>query len=593
VRREVGKGFSSEAAIAPKDSLVPVPLESLILHMKLSKSPFLLFGSLALGLLAACSGGGGGGGGASAVAIDESEPNDTFGNATALVVGETGHGTVADNTDSDFWQVTLGANEIVSIEVFGNRFDQTAWEAGSNATKVQILDTDGATLLLEQGAIDFDWNSDQDTDVVAFRAPAAGTYFLQVDVDDTLGTGGEYLLSVQANDLPTPLQFEQELEGATGDNDSDATAEALVPGTLAGFHVDDESDWYTFDITVPTLVTFTMHGHRDGIWKGDDGLYDPEINLIDTDGLTNLRNNDDTFYLDSSIQYVLNTAGTYFLEVTECCGSGDSGYLLEFQAQTLASLGEVAEVEPNDASGTAQAVQFGDYVEGSITAVDGDFYSVSCNAGDRVLVQVFDLSHNDAAVGSVTVVIEDSLAATLPVDFDSGLHLARTILSATGTFFVHVTAAGTTDYALHITQAADGFESEPNDLAANAGAFDANGRAAGVMDAAADADLFAFQATAGVPVVFSCLADESNSPDGYFEVNGFGSDLDPALSVQDALGTVLTGGSCFNGNALAMLDGEATMSLVFLPPATGTYYLSVEDYNDAFGATFFYALQKR
>ena len=66
---------------------------------------------------------------------------------------------------------------------------------------------------------------------------------------------------------------------------------------------------------------------------------------------------------------MLTTAGTHSLEVMEGCGTGDSGYLLEFQAQTLASLGEVTEVEPNDFSGAAQAVQFGDYVEGSISAI--------------------------------------------------------------------------------------------------------------------------------------------------------------------------------------------------------------------------------
>ena len=559
--------------------------------MKLSQISFLLCGSLALGLFAACSSGGGGGG-AAAAAIEESEPNNTFGTATALVVGEAGHGAVADNTDTDFWELTLANNEIVSIEVFANRLDQAAWEAGTNAAQVSILDTDGTTVLLEQSAIALDWNTNQDTDVLAFRAPAAGVYFLQVDVDDTLNAGGDYLLSVQTNDLPTPLQFEAELEGAIGGNDTDATAESITAGTLAGFHVDDEVDWYTFDITVPTLVTFTMNTHRNGIWKGDDEIFDPELTLLDGT-LASLRNNDDTFYLDSSIEYALTTAGTYYVKVEECCGLGDSGYLLEFQTATLASLGEVAEVEPNDASGTAQAVLFGDYIEGDITAVDDDFYSVSCNAGDRILVQVFDLNHNQAAAGSVSVVIEDSLAATLPDDNSSGLNIHRTLLTATGTFFVHVTSSGTTDYALQITQATDGFESEPNDLVVDAGTFDANGHAAGLMDAAADGDLFVFTATAGVPVVFSCLADASNSPDGYDQLNGFGSDLDPILSVENALGTVLASGSCINANALAMLDGVATMSLVFLPPTTGTFYVRVGDYNDAFGAAFTYALHKR
>jgi hypothetical protein len=558
--------------------------------MRTLPSKPLLALAFPLALLAACGGGGGGGGG-SATVVEEAEPNDAPAAAGALAVGGFGHGTVPDGSDTDFWGVVLAAGEVVSVEVFANRLDQATWASGPNAAKVTLLDTDGASVLLEQGDGQFAWNAEQDTDIHAFRAPAAGTYYLRVDVDDPLVGGGDYLIAVRSASQAAPLQLELEPAGASGANDSDLVAETIVPGTVSGFFVDDETDWYELTLAAPSLVSFTMHAHRNGVWQGDDSLYDSALDLLDS-GLNVLAVNDDCFYLDSSIHHALALPGTYFLVVSECCGTGDSGYDLEFTSTALAPLA-VSEVEPNDSTVTAQSAQFGAWIEGDVTPLDDDFYAFACTAGYRLQVEVFDAGNLQGALDDVVVTIEDGAAGVLPVDAGGALQIHRTILVGSGTYLVHVASAGTTDYALRVTETPGRFENEPNDTAANAGSFDGAGLAAGVIDVAADADLFAFSATMGVPVVLSCIADNGVGAGGFAALDGFGSGLAPVLAVKDAGGTILASSNSLFGTAVGVVDGLASVSLAFLPPATGTYYAEVVDQGGNSGANFTFVLVRR
>lgn len=544
----------------------------------------------ALGLFAACNNGSSGGSAASALVIDEVEPNNDSTTATALLVDEFGGGNVADNTDSDFWSVTLSAGEFITVEAFGARLDQATWDAAANAPRVTIYDTDGTTPLLVQDDETLNWNSDQDTDVELFRAPAAGTYYIGIDVANALNTGGDYLVTITNVTVQAPLQFEQELEGVSGTNDTDATAEPIVPGTIYGFHVDDEADFYSFDVAAPSVVTFEMRAHRNGVW-GTDTYYDPEITLYDPT-VTQLFNNDDSFYYDSSIEYLITTPGTYFIEVNECCDDGDSGYFMDFSLVEQADMTVVTEVEPNDVNGSAQAISYGDLVEGDNDGTNDDFYAITCNAGDRIFVKVFDLGNFEGALDNISIEIQDPLSAIVPDQDGSALQVSRTIVTATGTFFIKVSTVAATDYAFIVTRQSAGFESEPNDLIADTGTFDTNGQAAGLTDPAGESDLFEFTGTAGVPVVFHCLADESSSPNGFFEFDDFGSDMEPVMEVLDGTSTVLATSDATVGTAVGIRRGLASTSLVFVPPADGTYYLQVTEANAAGGATFYYVLEK-
>src|SRR5688572_1814858 len=130
------------------------------LPMTRSTKPALLSLALALALLAACDSSSGGGASPPIAVVAESEPNDTFDQADALTMTVAGHGEVADDADTDFWSVPLTANEFVSIEVFGNRFDFDTWTANGNAPSIRLFDTDGTTLLMEQSDELLNWTGD-------------------------------------------------------------------------------------------------------------------------------------------------------------------------------------------------------------------------------------------------------------------------------------------------------------------------------------------------------------------------------------------------------------------------------------------------
>jgi hypothetical protein len=552
---------------------------------------FSLLATLALPLLGACSSGGGGGGGVPVTVLAETEPNDSTAEADTLAVGRTGQGAVLDSTDADFWSVALTAGQFVTIEVFGNRFDFDGWTTGGTAPRVRVFDTDETTLLLEQSEELLAWSDDQDTDILSFRAPANGTYFVAVDVADAAASGGDYLVSVKPTSVAAPLQFEIEPAGATGANDVSTTAEAIVPGTIHGFHVDDESDFFSFNVTAPSLVTFTMHTHRNGAWLGDVDYFDSVLQLW-SPTLAVLDSNDDTYYLDSALHYLIATPGTYFLEVLECCGTGNAGYFVEFTLDEVSDLAPLADVEPNDDVLTAQTAQFGQLIQGTVDSANDDLYAFACNAGDRIQMQIFDLGNSEGATAGISCTIEDSAANAASAAFGSNLRTYRTILTDSGTFYVRVTTASATSYGLRVTQTPATFEVEPNDDMVTAGTFDASGSAAGSISVLDDPDTFSFSATAGVPVHFQCLADASG-PNGFFELDDFGSVMSPALTVFDSTVTTLTSAFTSPATSVGIVDGLATLSLTFVPPATGTYYVQVTDENSGFGTDSYYVLLKR
>ncbi len=558
--------------------------------MKLAPFTASLLVSLSLAL-AGCGAAAGGGTPDPNAALEEREPNNNVAAAKALPVGRYAHGRAGNPADVDYWSLDLTAGEVISIEVFGSRLDQADWNIGPNSPRMTLLDVDGTSELRAQGGDSFDWGTDQDTDVLAFPVPATGTYSLRLAVDNAIASGGEYLVMVRDTSFTAPVQLELEPAGLSGANDSDLTAEPIVPGTLLGQYVDDEQDWYSFTLSEASVVHLTLTAHRNGIFQGDDDVYDPTLVLLDS-ALTQLDSNDDAFYLDSAIRYLVVTPGTYFVEVTECCGTGDSAYALDFELEPLSGLTQVSEVEPNDAVGAGQAVGFDELVQGNVVPGNPDYFVVACNAGDRLWVEIYDIDTYASALSSIDVLVRDDLGTVLPSDTGGELRTLRTVLPTSGDFYVRVASNITTDYALRVHQVGAGHESEPNDSPASAEVLDGNGRRSGAIETLGDVDVFAFEATRHVPIVFVCFADDV-PPNGFFELNGFGSSLGPVLRVLDSAGTELNRVASSPGTALGTNDGMPSLSLAFMPPSTGTYYLEVSDEFGNFGSDFGYVLEQR
>lgn len=527
--------------------------------------------------------------------LAESEPNELTTEALALTLDRPAGGTVTTIGDADLWKIALATDEVVRIELRGARLDQGTWDAADNIPRLTVLDTDGTTQLLDHNSSGWSWGF-HDLDIPMFRAPADGTYYIQVAQDDDTLAGGAYALTVSLVDVGT-MQAEVEPAGVTGVNDTGATAEAITPGIVRGFHVDDESDFYSFTITEPTVIDFDLTAYRNGIFGGDDEYFDTWLALYDTDGTTQIDSTDDTYFYDSAIHHLITTPGTYFIEVQECCGLGDAGYFLTFATASMAA--PTAETEANDTFGTAEAVAYGAFWTGAMDTGEEDFFSFSGTAGDIVHLEKYDSNFGQGYADEVVMEILDTDGVT-PLSTDSGgvFDTTRTILTSTGTFYVHVTPDGTpaaTDYAFRVKRnRAATFETEPNDDLASSGTFPAGGAAAGLIDVNGDIDMYQFTATANHLVNFSMYSSSGWLSDGFFDLSGNGSTLDPVVTIRNTAGDILAKCSAdvTSVSAESVTEGLATMSVSFVVPVSGTYTVDVTDATGTSAATHTWVLVK-
>lgn len=536
-------------------------------------------------------------------AITEAEPNDASMNALALGNNVPGRGDVALAGDVDFWSADLQAGWVIQVELFATRSDQAGWDGNANIPRLTLYDTDGTTRLLEHDyggntttTGSWDWG-EHDLDFPMYRVPATGTYYLAVTQDDTTVDGGEYVVRWSRLNVG-PIQFEAEPRMMTGMNDDFMTAQAISPGTVCGYHVDDEDDYYSFTVGANgAIVEFEIYTYRNGVYDGDDDSTDSYLYLYDTDGVTELFSDDDSWFYDSAIQYAIVNPGTYYLNVTECCGQGDSGYLLTFNSIGLGGVAD--ETEPNDTTMTANAGAYGLTAVGYIDAADTDFYRFSGTAGDMVRLQAFDVDNAQ----DVTEDIDFDLFAPdgvtqLSTGGDDDLQTKTTILQETGTFYVRVTspfAVGISPYGVRLWRyQAARYETEPNDDVMTANALDSGRRGAGVIDMAADVDVFSFSASMDRLYVLRVYASSSpTSSDGAFEYSGHGSDLDPLLTIRDAMGVAL---ATSTSDPTSVYSEDVTVPLptaqvAFIAPSSGTFYVEVADAFGGFGASSYYVVE--
>lgn len=552
--------------------------------------------------LFSCSSGSSGGGGSPAV-LTELEPNDLFDDATVegLTPGRGGVGQLATETDIDFWSMALTQGEVVELELFGTRFDHASWEADDSVPRITVYDVDGATVLANHdfSGGTWDWGK-HDLDHPRLLVPATGTYFASVTVDGTAVTDGDYVIRLNRVNVGA-LQLE------TGDdvldNDTSGNAEPLVPGTLYGFHDDGNSDYYEIVITNPSIVRFEIFAHRNGIIEADDEYYDPRLTLYGTNGTTVLLSVDDAYFYDSAIDYFIDTAGTYFLQVTECCGAGDAPYFLTY---SRSGAGGANESEPNDDSATADAISYGGPIKGSIDAAQEDWFEFQGTAGDLIRVQVFDaensLSKADVVVGSLFG--PDGITALPTGGFPGagGLQTVTTILQETGPHFILIEPnLALTDYRLELTRVlAATYESEPNGVFTDANALGGGGRSAGAIDntplvGGNDVDTFRFTASANRLTTISIYAsDGAISSNGFFELSDFGSVLEPTLRILDSAGNPIATSPAdwLAVSTESVTNGLPCGAVSFIDPDGGTFYVEVTDANNANGDNYFYVIER-
>ncbi|MFN0009770.1 MAG: DVUA0089 family protein [Planctomycetota bacterium] len=551
------------------------------------------------GFLYSCSSGSSGGGPPALLA--EAEPNDLFDDAAVegLTPGRGGAGQLDDETDIDFWSMALTEGEVVQLELFGTRLDHADWDAGDSLPRITVYDVDGTTVLVNHDYTNqWSWGK-HDLDHPRLLVPATGTYYASVTVDGLAVTDGDYVIRLNRVNAGA-LQLETAVPGVG--NDTIATAEPIVPGTLYGFHVDDESDYFSFVIASPSIVRFELISYRNGIIEGDDEYLDPYLYLYDTDlnGNAELFSDDDSFFYDSAIHYFIDTPGTYYIEVTECCGAGDAPYFLTY---ARSNAGGASESEPNDDTAGADVISYGGSITGSIDALEEDWFRFQGTAGDMVRIQAFDsdngLNLSDSISG--TVYGPDGITA-LPVGGLGSLETATTILQETGLHYIVIEPeGGLTDYRLELTRFRSAtYESEPNNLFGDANALGAGGRSAGVIEGVVfggpvDTDTFSFTAAANRLTTISIYASSSpTDSDGFFEFSGHGSSLQPTLRILDSVGDPIATSPAdwSNVSTESVTNGLPCGAVSFIDPDGGTFYVEVTDALNGSGAAYYYVIER-
>jgi hypothetical protein len=180
--------------------------------------------------------------------------------------------------------------------------------------------------------------------------------------------------SVLAVPSPTPGVLLVETEP----NDSVATANPLSMGDTVSGVIDPvgDVDYYAVALTAGEWVEFDIDAQS--LTGGSD--LDSYITLYDATGDSILAMNDDWAGLDSYLMFAAANDGTYFLQVTTCCGPGPGGggvnhvYQLRVASVTL----DTDEVEPNDVPGEATAIALGDSSLRAVIlpAADVDFFAI-------------------------------------------------------------------------------------------------------------------------------------------------------------------------------------------------------------------------
>lgn len=528
----------------------------------------------------------------------ESEPNDSAPVAKPLPDGGVGAGSVFFAGDVDYWSFDAVAGEVIRVELYATRHDQATWGLFGNVPRLSLVDPDGATVLLTHdasGVSGAQWDYGRhDLDIPAFPIKQDGTYYLSVTQDDQSLAGGDYVLTLQKLDLGV-LQQEQEALGESGVNDALEDAQPIQAGAVCGFHVAGERDAYAITISEPTLLYAEVTAYRNGRYREEPDYFDPELFLLGPGGEF-VQANDDAYFSDSALTQKITTPGTYYLVVDEFAALASAPYLLSVTSTPLQG---VDEGESNDTSATAAPIAYGELALGDCSADDEDWYVFDAAAGDLVQLGVFDRGNEQGASTDVQVTFwnPDGLTLLRSSAAVEALSVARTLTLTTGAHYIRVRSAVPTTYALQLRRLeAARFEDLENDTPALADPLDDQGRAAGEISDPGDVDTFRFEATAGAMVRIRVFAERGSKSDGFSPLSEHGSDLEPLIHVLDSSLTEIasvsydgpeTGGTSAEGIA----DGLPTLSLVFLAPQSGEYFVRVQDQAGGFGKGYHYLIK--
>src|SRR6476659_3546348 len=250
----------------------------------------------------------------------------------------------------------------------------------------------------------------------------------------------------------------------------------------------------------------------------------------------------------------------------------------------------IAEVEPNDTPGTANALGAATtvrVVSGSITSGNADYFQFTAPAGARLWALV-DTGASTTSHDSVLTLFAADGTSVIEMDDDDGLAnncdatvegtqgstIAGRTLTAGGTYFLKVEGFDVdaiSAYKLFVLATTSSTaEAESNDTAATANPLVTAGSSTGVRTASigveGDVDFYSIVAGTGSSFYISADADP--------EKNGSGTDVVVDLIAPDGSTVLFTA----DNSADVGLPSPPAESFCFAIPTPGTYYVRVKGF---------------
>jgi hypothetical protein len=520
-----------------------------------------------------------------------------------------------------YYKFAALAGQQVSVLSYANRVDIANWDT---AMRVRLLAPDGTTEVARASAIAPDAPG-LDNGLSLLRIPQDGDYYIACDVDQAGFQAGTYAMVMTLAANPgASVQTEAEAWGATGTNDTIATAQKLFAGTLYG-HYDSTatgaatSDFYAISVVNPVRVRVDLNAARSGGAYGDRPWVG-RLELQDATGAV-LWGNDRSYGLDPAIDYIIVKAGTYYVRVTTSDyqpNALSAPYFLNYQSTPY---GSVAETAGNTTTAGAMPINYASDVSGSFSAAGTHYFAFGGTAGDAIRLVVQDRTvlqgatlsmappgATPAAVGAtadVTLLQADGVTE-LPTGYSytdgskSRLNYRQTILQTTNTYLVRVQSSGVGKFGLRLERVTTSTrEVEPNDTAATA-TLVPTGWISGAIGAAGEQDHFKVHAEAGQLMTVSLLGAAGGGLG--MSLADWGSSLVPNVEVRDSLGNLLSAASAdrkgsfnFAETLQHPLVGQTsnvppTVQTSFRATAAGDFDIAVSDADGQGGANYFYAL---
>jgi len=331
------------------------------------------------------------------------EPNDSFGQATAVALGDRIEAAIGTAGDVDVFTFTATAGQYLQIDLVADR-------SGSPLDGVLILSGPSRSVLAE-----VDDAAGLDPRLRQFTA-AAGSYW--VEVRDVRGAGGAaytYSLTVTAADL------------AVGEPNESAEAATLVAigSEVAAALGGADADWYRVAVVGGEAITVVATAPAGSDARPILRLYQPDTALDLATGPAAV----------SHLSAVAVTSGELYLAVSAEVGQGGA-YLLTIDHDHGAD-----DAEPNDTPATATPLVAGDPAYGIVGhAADADLFRIAVAAGQSLTFDVDAEADGSELDAYVTLLATDGTTVLATDDDSDGLdpRLTHTFPVA-GTYFLKVT----------------------------------------------------------------------------------------------------------------------------------------------------------